>query len=189
MHAQLLIVLCCLGQTPQPPAPKDTTPESVEVRYARAQLALAEANLKRVQQSNSKVARAVPGSVVDEYQNDVQVAKTRLAQATAGSAGNEFQYWLQRATAEQKAAETRWKNAVAANARVQGTFDPLDVERFRLRAEAAKLQVERGQALASAGREVQLQWELDLLDNQVQRLKEETSRATPYLRWDPVWGW
>ena len=190
MHAEILItVVCWLGQLPQTPAPSDTISESVEVRYARAQMQLAEANLNRVEQSNKRVARSVPSSVVAEYQHDVQVAKTRLEQATAGRAASEFQVWLQRAEAERRTAETTWKNATAVNDRVPGTFEPLDIERFRLRAEVAKLQLERGQTLVDSGREAQLQWEIDMLDNQVQRLKEESSRTTPFIRSYPSWRW
>jgi hypothetical protein len=106
--------------------------ESTELRYARAQTQLAEANLNRVQQSNRRVARSVPSSIVAEYERDVQVAKTRLAQVAAGRAAGEFQVWLQRAEAEHRTEETAWKNAMEVNDRVQGTFDPLDIERFRL---------------------------------------------------------
>ena len=154
-----------------------------------AQLQLAEANLNRVEQINKRVARAVPSSVVADYQLDVKVAKTRLEQATAGGAAGEFQVWLQRAEAERKTAETTWKNATEVNQRVPGTYDALDVERFRLRAEVAKLQLERGQTLVDSGREAQVQWEIDLLDNQVQRLKEESSRATTIIRYYPSWRW
>jgi len=61
--------------------------------------------------------------------------------------------------------------------------------RFRLRFEVAKLQLERGQALVDSDREAQLQWEINLLDNQVQRLKEESRRATPSMRSYPSWRW
>jgi len=190
MHAEILIAaICWLGQPAETPAPSDTASESANVRYARAQLQLAEANLNRVEQINKRVARAVPSSVVAEYQLDVKVAKTRLEQATAGGAVGEFQVWLQRAEAERKTAETNWKNATEVNKRVPGTYDPLDVERFRLRAEVAKLQLERGQALVDSGREAQVQWEIDLLDNQIQRLKEESSRATTIIRYYPSWRW
>jgi hypothetical protein len=117
----------------------------VEVRYARAQVQLAEANLQRVEQSNKRLAGSVPSSVVAEYQHDVQVAKTRLEEASAGRDGSEFQGWLKRAEVEQKATEATWKNAKAVNDRAPGTYDPLDIERFRLRADVAKLQLERGQ--------------------------------------------
>jgi hypothetical protein len=159
------------------------------VRYAKAQLELAEANLTRVQQSNKRLARTVPSSVVAEYQHDVRVAKARLEQATQGRSASEFQVWLRRAEAERSAAETTWKNAMAVNRRVPGTFVPLDMERFRLRAEVAKLQLERGQSLVDSGREAQLQWVIDMLDNQVQRLKEESSRETPFIGLYPSWWW
>ncbi len=190
MHAEILLALVCwLGEPAQAPAARDTESESVEVRYARAQLQLAEANLHRVEQVNKRLARSVPNSVVAEYQHDVQVAKTRLEQAAAGRAAGGFQVWLQRAEAERATAEATWKNAAAVNGRAPGTIEPQDVERFRLRAEVAKLQLERGQALVNADRETQLQWEVDMLDNQVQRLKEESSRTNPFIRLYPAWRW
>jgi hypothetical protein len=189
MHTEILItVVCLLGQITQTPAPSHTISESVEVRYAQAQLQLAEANLNRVEQSNKRVARSVPSSVVADYQHNVQVAKTRLEQATAGRAAGEFQVWLQRAEAERRTAETTWKNATAANVSVPGTVEPLDIERYRLRAEVAKLQLERGKTLVDSGREAQLQWEIDMLDNQVQRLKEESGQSTPFINF-PSWRW
>jgi hypothetical protein len=195
MHAETLIaVVSCLAQLLEPAAPHAAAPESVEVRYARAQLQLAEANLKRVDQSNQRLARSVPSSVVAQYQRDVQLAQTRLAQtqlaqAASGQAANDFQIWLARAAAERQTAETAWKGAQLANSSVPGTFAPLDVERLRLRAEVAQLQLERGQALVGAGRETQLQWQLDLLQNQVQRLEEESRQPMPLVGYYPLWPW
>jgi hypothetical protein len=189
MLTEILVTVVCLGQLSHTRAPSNTISESIEVRYARAQTQLAEANLNRVEQSNKRVARSVPSSVVAEYQRDVKVAKTRLEQATAGRAASEFQVWLQRAEAEQKTAETTLKNAMAVNGHAPGTFDPLDIERFRLRAEVAKLQLERGQKLADSGLEAQLQWKIDLLDNQVQRLKEESRRTPSSIDSYPSWRW
>ena len=131
MHAEILIIVVCWGQLSQAPAPSNAVSESLDVRYARAQLQLAEANLNRVEQINKQVAGSVPSSVVAEYQHDVQVAKTRLEQAAAGQAAGEFQVWLQRAEAEHNTAETTWKIATTVNGHLPGTFDPLDIERFR----------------------------------------------------------
>jgi hypothetical protein len=189
MHVEILIVVVYLaGQITQASAPNPTISESVEVRYARAQLQLAEANLSRVEQSNKRVARSVPSSVVADYRQNVQVAKARLEQAAAGRAANEFRIWLQRAEAERSTAETIWKSASAANGSVPGTVEALDIERYRLRVEVAKLQLERGRTLVGAGRESQLQWEIEMLDNQVQRLKEEADQSTPIIN-IPSWRW
>jgi hypothetical protein len=182
MYAGILTIVVCMGQIAQLPAPSNAVAESIEVRYARAQLQLAEANLNRVEQSNKQVAGSVPSSVVAEYQHDVQVAKTRLAHAAGGQAASEFQVWLQRAEAEHNAAETTWQIATTVNGHLPGTFDPLDIERFRLRAEVARLQLERGQTLVDSGFEAQFQWKMDLLDYQVQRLKEESRRPPSLIR-------
>lgn len=190
MHAgMLLAVACCLGQVPQEPDRGATETGSVEVRYAQAQLQLAEANLKRVEQMNQASANTVPSSVVADYAREVQVAKARLEQASQGKAARAFQVWLERADAERRTAETNWRNASAVNRRVPGSYKPLDLERLRLRAQVAALQLERGQALAGAGREAQLEWQVELLDNQVQRLKEESGRPAPYVRYYPLWQW
>lgn len=134
MYWEILIAAACwLGQLPATSAPSETNSESVEVRYARAQLQLAEANLNRVEQMNKRLARSVPDSVVAEYQQNVRVAKTRLEQAVVAPAASEFQVWLQRALAERNTAEKTWKNATAVNGRSPGAFEPLDIERFRLR--------------------------------------------------------
>jgi hypothetical protein len=185
----LLTVVSLLGQQVQLPAPSRAASESVDVQYARAQLQLAEANLNRVEESNKKLERTVPSSIVAEYQDDVRVAKIRLQQATTGRPANDFQVWLERAEAERRSAETTWKQAMAVNQSTPGTFVPLDVERYRLRAEVAKLQLQRGQSLVDSGREAQLQWQSDLLDNQVQRLKEETRDGAQLIGLYPRWWW
>src|SRR4051812_21232548 len=101
MHTEILLAgIFFFGEIAPTPAPNGSPSEGLEVRYARAQLQLAEASLKRVQQGNKQIERSVPSSVVAEYQQDVQVAKTRLEQASAGRAAREFQVWLQRADAE-----------------------------------------------------------------------------------------
>jgi hypothetical protein len=190
MSAEMWLAVACLfGQVSQLPPPRKPGSENIEIRCARAQLQLAEANLNRAEESNKRVARSIPSSIVADYQNDVQVARTRLERVTAGEAASEFQAWLQRAEAERRAAETTWKSAVEVNDRVAGTFDPLDIERFRLRMEVATLQLERGKSLVNADRVTQLRWELDVLDNQVQRLKEASNELTPFNSLYPIWRW
>jgi hypothetical protein len=187
MNVELLMTVVCLAPVLQPPPPAPA--ESIELRYARAHLQLAEANLDRVNQINKRVARSVPSSVVAEYQDDVTVAKTRLAQTIAGQAAGDFKPWLERAAAEQRTAEASWTVAQAVNRLAPGTFGPREVECYRLRAEVAKLQYERGQALVGADLEAQSQWKMDLLDNQVQRLNEETRRSATNIRTYPYWWW
>lgn len=183
------MALLLVGQPGQlgRPAPSNAEDENVEVRYARAQLQLAEANLQRVQQINRRLSRSVPASVVAEYERSVGVADTQLKQAQSDAARDEYQVWLRRAEAAWKTADATWKNSTAVNQRSPGTFEALDIERFRLRAEVTRLQLERGRQFAGASREVQLQWQLDVLNYEIERQKEENSRIAPFVRYYPNW--
>lgn len=190
MHYELLIVAALLvaGQVPAQPAPMSAAAEeSLELRYARARLELAEANLKRVEQMNRKLDRTVPSSVVADFRDGVTEAREQFQQASQAAPEGEFAVWLKRAEGSARSAKQRWHDAVAANRRVKDTIPAIDVERFRLRAEVARLQWDRGQQLAAAPREAQLAWQVDLLNDEVELLKEETTRVAPFVRYYPIW--
>jgi len=172
-----------------PPAPEGSPArpaESLDVQYARAQLALAEANLKRVEEINRRVARAVSDKVVDEYRGDLAVAKARLELTSRGDTDS-FQVWLRSAEANLKSAERAWQNATLANRHMPATVEPLDVERLRLRAEVCRVELEQGRALAGATRQAQLEWRVRTLTSEVDRLDEAVFRLNPprpsYLFW------
>lgn len=189
MYCELLLAAALLsaGQTP-PPAPRDAAAEeSLELRYARVRFELAEANLKRVEQMNKKLDRTVPSSVGADFKNDLTEAELQFRQAAQPAPADPLAVWLRRAESSFQSATTRWKNAVAANRRVPDTIPALDVDRFRLRAEVAQLQWQRGQKLAGAPREQQLAWQVDLLNDEMELLKEETSRVAPFVRYYPIW--
>jgi len=167
----------------------DADQGGLDVRYARLQLQLAEANLQRVQRSNQRVAGAVPDEVANQYQEDVEIAKTRLQDALRGAAGDPMAVWLRAAEAAVRHAESQWKNALAANRRMPGTVDSIDTERLRLRSELAGLELERGRALVGKSSEAQLQWQVNVLHDQVRRLNEAVLRNPPSGRIYPIWGY
>jgi hypothetical protein len=186
-----LLVAAAPEAVPTPAPDKPLTAEELEVAYARARLALAQTNLKRVEELNRKLARSVPASVVADLQSDVAEADLQLQQASSADQ-DEFAVWLSRAQGELKSAHTRWKNALDANARLKDAknsqlFGALDIERFRLRAEVARLQWERGRQLVSAPRAAQLEWQVELLNNEVDRLREEATQVSPFVRYYPIY--
>mgnify|MGYP002623283754 FL=1 len=166
-----------------PDAAEKAAEESVDLRYYRAQLELAEANLKRLQRMNQKLKRSVPASVVDQFKNDVAQAKLRVELANEGDAADEFTVWLRRARGDFDDAKSRWEKAVAVNRRAPKTFDPQDIQRYRLRAEVYRLQYVSGRALVSASREAQLEWRVELLTNELDRVKEDANRIMPAARY------
>jgi hypothetical protein len=177
-----------------PAAPQETakpeaaTPESLDLRYAQAQVKLAEANLARVERANARINNAVAGVVVAAYREDLEVAKLRLQAAEGEGEGREpFDVWLRAAEAVSKAAERQWTSSVAANRRAAGAIHELDIERLRWRSEVAKLNLERGRSLADASTEAKLQWQADMLLDEIERLNEEVLRNSPSMRLIPVW--
>jgi hypothetical protein len=194
MHYELLLAatLAILSQDAPAAAPPQPTaaPKNLVLEYAQAKLQLAQTNLKRIEQMNRRLARTVPANVVAEFQYSVEEANVQVRDAASAAAGDEFGVWMRRARSDAQAANNRYNSAVAGNRRVAGTFDPLDVERLRLRALVTRLQWERGQSLQGAPRESQLEWQVELLNNQIDRLKEEPPRASPTVRYYPLyWYW
>jgi len=140
---------------------------------------LAEANLQKVQQMNRRVANVVAADVVAEYEQDVEIAKVRVQDALKTPDDNPFAPWLRAAQSAVKTAEARLRSAEAANQKMAKTFDELDLERMRLRVELTRLRLQRGQELADQPAEAQLQWQVGVLADEVQRLREQLRRAPP----------
>jgi hypothetical protein len=166
---------------------KDERQPSLDARYAGAQVALAEANLKRLTEMNQKVANLVSADTLNSFQQDLKVAQAELAAATSRDAAHQFEVWLRRAESAVSYADLQWRSAVAANQRSAGVFSPIDVERRRLRLEVSRLELERGQALTHAAPDQQLVWEISLMNNELQRLKEEVLQPVTATPAYPTW--
>lgn len=168
-------------QTPAatPPADKVQSTleqEDLDVRYARTWLKLTEARLKQVRDGNRRVAGAYPAAVVAEYERLVDSAKTQLDDTDAQRRVNEFAAFVRDAEAAVKNAETEWAQANAINHRRPGSFAKVAMEILKLRAELARLLLERGRAAAAEPREDQIQWQLAQLRHEVLRLREEVAK-------------
>ncbi|MGD9648748.1 MAG: hypothetical protein AB7U73_23760 [Pirellulales bacterium] len=171
---------------PQNSPPAGETTDNLDLRYAEAQLALAQANLKRAESANQRVPNAVAGNVVAAYKSDVEVARLRVEQLQVAGPDS-IRVWLRAAEVNWKLADTRYRSALAANQRTPNTINPFDVERYRCRAEVCRLDFERGQAVADGPREKQLEWRVSMLNDQVERLNEAVFRSPPTRTVDPFW--
>ncbi len=117
--------------------------ESLEMRDARAQLQLAETNLRKVQKTNEKFAKTLSAAVISEYVEDLAIAKTQFENVSRGQF-DQFPTWLSAAKSNWKSADAHYRNAYSASQRQAGSVDPIDLQRLRLRVEVTKLQYEAG---------------------------------------------
>lgn len=190
MHVELCLAVALLGtiQPAELPAPREAAAEeSLELRYARARLELARANLSRVEQMNKQLDRTVPSSVVADFRDAAATAELQFKQAAKEAPYDEHAVWLRRAVSAYRSAHNRWQSAVAANRQVKDTIPAIDIERFRLRTEVARLLYDRGKELNGGTREAQLAWQAEYLNNELELLKEESSRMAPFVRFYPIW--
>ncbi len=155
----------------------------------RLQAQLAEVGLSRVQRINERTPHTIPGSVVAEYSQDVEVANARLQAVIAQQRDQPFAPWLRRAKVAADAAEHRWKNAMATNQAAPGAVDELELKRLRLRADLARVQFAQAQALAEKPTELQVPWQLSFLQDSVEQLQETVERNPPVTRSYPIWRW
>ena len=79
-----------------------------------------------------------------------------------------------RAELARHVAEGKLKRATEANQRVPGVVSASELERLRLEVEIAQMRLERGQSLVDASADAKLQWQVDLLSDELARVKEQT---------------
>jgi hypothetical protein len=162
------------------------TERNLDLAYAEAQFKLAEVSLKKLELTNQRFPRTISASVIADYAEDLAIAKAQLDSARQAADADLFPGWVRRVESNMKTAEASLASARTANQRQPGTVDPLDVQRLELRVEIAKLQLDRGKLLANAALDQKLEWQVQVLNDEVARLKEQTSRIAPQTR---VYPW
>jgi hypothetical protein len=133
------------------------------------------------------VANAVPRNVVAEYREDVEVARLRLEQALREPGAAPMPIWLRTAEAASKTADTEWKSAVAANQRMAGAVDDLEVEQLRLQSQLAQARLELGRSVTNRPVDEQRQWQMAFLLDELQLVQERIRRNPPTVRIYPFW--
>jgi hypothetical protein len=157
-------------------APPANTPpqESLDVRYARAQLKFAELTLQKAQDMNRKVPGTLIGGLIARFADEVEFAKLRLQSAMRPEGIDALQACVQRAELARRLAENRLKKSIEANQRAPGIVPASELERIKLEVEIAQLRVERGKSLADATPDAKLQWQLEMLNDDLARVSEQT---------------
>jgi len=183
MNLQRLTVLAAIGICASwvlnaaertAPAEEKARRESIAMRCAQAQLRLAEVTLEKAQAMNQKVAGTLVGSMVSQLADDVDYARVRVESIGPNGEVDYYKTCMQRAALSMRLAQARLQRAIEANKRVPGTVSDLDLERLRLGVEIAQLRIEGGRGMANASREEKLQWQIDMLNEELALIKQKT---------------
>jgi hypothetical protein len=166
-------VACYQAGTAAPAA--DTVPkESFAARRAEAKLRLAELALEKAQAMNRRVPGTLAGSTISQFTDDVELARQQLKNAKREGGADPFQSALDRAEMAVRSAENKYRKVREADERSPGVLQPVDLERWQLAAEVARLQLEQGRSLANADPQAKLQWQLEMLGDELSQIKQQT---------------
>jgi hypothetical protein len=179
--AAMVVILACgvaLGRTAGSATQKDDNGEaakgegdSLSIEWAKAQLRLAEMNYARVQELNRKIPNTLIGSMVREFAEEVEQAQTELKIIQAAPGGDPFRSCIERLKIDLRSAETRAKRALETHEKAPDVVSKQDVERMRLTAIVADLQLQRGLKLVDASPHEQLQWQLEVIGSDLAQVK------------------
>lgn len=145
--------------------------KSLSVECAEAKLRLAEMNLARARQLNTKVPGTLISGMMDQFAKEVTVAKTELEIAKNPNVNDSFQAAVERMKMALAAAEERAKVGMQTHQKAPTVVTKQDIERMRLFAVIVDLQLQRGEALMNAPAHEKLDWQLEVLGDDVERLR------------------
>lgn len=148
--------------------------QSFAVQVAKANLQLAQMNLERMEQLNKKVPGTLITGMVQQFSEEVALAKTELEIAQKYPSGNSYLATVERMRLALDSAKDRAKRALTAHEQAPEIVTKNDVERIRQMAIIADLQLQRGMALADASPSDQLQWQMEVYGDELDRVRVYT---------------
>ncbi len=172
--AAILAIGMVVGRTAGTAAQDDKNeqaPDKLAVQCAEANLKLAQMNFERMQQLNQKVRGTLIAGMVDQFREEVELAQQQLDVAKKTPGGDPYLATVERMRLALRSAEARAKRALDTHEQAPDIVSKDDVERMRQIAVIADLQLQRGLALKSATPQQQLQWQLEVLGNEIDRVR------------------
>ena len=152
--------------------------ESVEIRFARAHVELAKLNLRRAVEANKRTPNVFSKEFMEKLHLHIAIDEAQLAQHLKGEDADAHQVCIRGAEASVKLAEADWKRKQDSHQQAPTAAGALVVERARLVAEIAKLNLERAKELnASESLLKHLQWQIEELRHQVLELQMQLARS------------
>ncbi len=141
------------------------------VQCAKANLKLAQMNLARMQQLNKRVPGTLISGMVQQFTEEAELAQAELDIFEKFPGGNPYQACVERMRLALRTAKARAERALKTHEKAPEIVSKADVERVRQIAVIADLQLQRGLALVDASPQAQLQWQLEVYGEEIDRVR------------------
>ncbi|MBS0208257.1 MAG: hypothetical protein JSS27_04820 [Planctomycetes bacterium] len=176
-----LVVLAVLGlgvirtvDTAEPAAPASGDNKQlaeINLKYAEATLALAQAELNKALGANKRFANTYPSASLEYLHRSVDIAQQRLDAYKSSSPTRRYEAFVAIQEGGLKIADADYQKALTANQRTGASVSADELERLRCTAEVARLRYERAKLAESEPTEVVMGWQLQELADEVLRLR------------------
>ena len=161
-------------------SPHNGDVQGVGVRYAEANLRLAEVELRIALVGNEKLPNIYSAQTIQRLRNNVAYAQGALRHEARGDDGI-HELHLRDVEGALKLAELDLATAVAANKQVPGAVNDLEVARLRAIVDVAHLALEKARDPAAAQSPMEhVQWQLDRLRFELTRLYVQMDKVASH---------
>lgn len=153
--------------------------ESLDVRFARAHLVLAKADLKRALELNKRFPNSVPLAALENYRKHVAIDEELLQQALEGSDGHVHKIYMRAAEISEQIAKDDLSRKRKTLKDFPSEMSELDVERAEAVLAVAQLnRMRTAKQEASLSSLEYLQWQIEQLRHELLelRVRVETDR-------------
>jgi len=145
--------------------------DSLALQSAKLSLQLAEMNLERMERQNRRVPGTVISGLIEMFTQEVELARAELQIAEKNPGGSPYLAMIERMRLAVRFSKARADRALAMFEKAPEIMSRSDVERMRNMARIADLQLQRGLALSSASAADQLQWQLEVYGDELDRVR------------------
>jgi hypothetical protein len=162
------------NQTPAPAA-RPATPGELNIRYAEVYLELAKVQLQRALDTNKQVPGTFTNVAIEALRQVVTVAEKQLNMLKQ-SDGRPVNMFLVSAEANARASAASYNRAKAVNQMSPGAIPMAEIERLRLTAELASINLEKAKSIGSEASQEYVQWQIDQLREDFFQLRNQLAQ-------------
>ena len=157
------------------PAAQSATPFELNIRYAEVYLELAKVQLQRALDTNKQVPGTFTNVAIEALRQVVYVAEKQL-DMLKHSNGRPVNVFLLSAEANARASAATYKRAKAVNQMSPGAIPTAEIERLRLTAELAAINLDKAKSIGNEASQEYVQWQIDQLREDFFQLRNQLAQ-------------
>ena len=141
-------------------------------QYARAQMRLAEIDLRRVEEYNARVPHTFPTLYVEELRSNLEAAREQVKFVQTSGEQDLFQLQLRSLATSARMAQNDFNQANEVNKTMPGAIRQVDLDQLSATADVATLRLKLAEESGKSGSPIDLiHWHVERLSSEVLALQ------------------